>query len=476
MSGAGGHYQCDLVVGVELRPAAPVLAETAAARLRAPAVQQRLAECPVLHFLAVTIFHRHRLDPLLVIEAHGDGQRRHLAAALAHAIGPELLDLAAFAAPGADGVKPPASTGALAAWLMANRLRLLARHQGHRAHSLARIREDARRASEARREAPGLAARIAATGATAQQELHRALRTRLGSPRRRLRLSLFAPVDEWHDLLGHALLTLAALAVALLASLAALRLGADLLGILGPGWAITAEAALREAFPRAMRHGWTAALALGGLAAGAGLAWRLLVRREARECEWTAPATTPEREARLLASEVDADGLCRQNHLASLVELKPGVLRGLLLRAKFALLRAYNLRFGATGHLGQMRTVHFGGWYLAPGGGGLVFLSNYDGSFASYLDDFIEKAAIGLTLAWSDGVGFPRARGLLRGGAASGRQFKPYARSSQALTLAHYRAYPDLSCDMVWRNGELVAGLRRPGLSPGEAGQWARLL
>jgi hypothetical protein len=233
---------------------------------------------------------------------------------------------------------------------------------------------------------------------------------------------------------------------------------------------------LREAFPRAMRHGWAAALVLGALAAGAGLAWRLLMRREARECEWTAPATTPERESRLLAGEVDADGLCRQNHLASLVELKPGVLRGLLLRAKFALLRAYNLRFGATGHLGQMRTVHFGGWYLAPGGGGLVFLSNYDGSFASYLDDFIEKAAIGLTLAWSDGVGFPRARGLLRGGAASGRQFKPYARSSQAPTLAHYRAYPELGCDMVWRNGELVAGLRRPGLGPSEAKQWARLL
>ncbi|MFN3592437.1 MAG: hypothetical protein ACK4TG_09645, partial [Thermaurantiacus sp.] len=151
MNGAGGHHQCDLVVGVELLPAARVLAETAAARLREPAVQQRLADCPVLHFLAVTIFDRHRLDPLLVIEAHGDGARRHLAAALAHAIGPELLGLAAFATPGPDGVRPPASTGALAAWLMANRLRLLARHQGHRAHSLARIREDARLASEARR-------------------------------------------------------------------------------------------------------------------------------------------------------------------------------------------------------------------------------------------------------------------------------------------------------------------------------------
>jgi hypothetical protein len=35
-----------------------------------------------------------------------------------------------------------------------------------------------------------------------------------------------------------------------------------------------------------------------------------------------------------------------------------------------------------------------------------MFLSNFDNSWDSYLDDFIEKAHTGLTLAWGSGVGF----------------------------------------------------------------------
>jgi len=43
----------------------------------------------------------------------------------------------------------------------------------------------------------------------------------------------------------------------------------------------------------------------------------------------------------------------------------------------------------------------------------MVFQSNYDGSWESYLEDFITRAHAGQTAAWSNGVGFPKSKGLI---------------------------------------------------------------
>ena len=57
-----------------------------------------------------------------------------------------------------------------------------------------------------------------------------------------------------------------------------------------------------------------------------------------------------------------------------------------------------------------MRTVHFAHWAFLNNGSRLLFFSNFDHSWGSYLDDFIEKAHVGLTLAWGSSVGFPTSR------------------------------------------------------------------
>ena len=54
---------------------------------------------------------------------------------------------------------------------------------------------------------------------------------------------------------------------------------------------------------------------------------------------------------------------------------------------------------------------------IARAGDQLVFFSNYDGSWESYLEDFITKAHKGQTAAWSNGRGFPPTRYLINGGA-----------------------------------------------------------
>ena len=165
-----------------------------------------------------------------------------------------------------------------------------------------------------------------------------------------------------------------------------------------------------------------------------------------------------------------------QNHMGSVVLVKPGVLRLPLLRIAHhglqLLLRA--LPRMRQGYLGSMRTIHFAHWALVNNKSRLLFLSNFDQTWESYLDDFIEKAHEGLTLAWCCGVGFPPARFLIFDGASRGRQFKQWARHSMTVSRFWYSAYKDLTADQIERNWRVANGLRKPRLSQAEARKWAR--
>ena len=109
---------------------------------------------------------------------------------------------------------------------------------------------------------------------------------------------------------------------------------------------------------------------------------------------------------RLLREMVRREDWIAQNHMGSIVLIKPGLLRTALIRAGHLGL-GLALRVTATdGYLGSMRTVHFAHWAFLNNGSRLLFLSNFDHSWDSYLDDFIEKAHAGLTLAWGQRRGF----------------------------------------------------------------------
>src|SRR5215510_12284519 len=77
---------------------------------------------------------------------------------------------------------------------------------------------------------------------------------------------------------------------------------------------------------------------------------------------------------------------------------------------------------------------HFAGWVLLPNTDKLLFFSNYGGSWGSYLEDFITKAANGLTGVWSNTVGFPKTENLFTNGAKDGERFKYWARRQQQPT------------------------------------------
>jgi len=161
-----------------------------------------------------------------------------------------------------------------------------------------------------------------------------------------------------------------------------------------------------------------------------------------------------------------------QNHMGSVVLVRPGILRTIIVHAGHLGL-GLMLRVVATnGYLGSMRTVHFAHWAFVNNGSRLMFFSNFDQSWESYLDDFIEKAHDGLTLAWGCGVGFPPTRFLIQDGASHGRKFKAWARHSMAISRFWYSAYRDLTVDQIERNNRIADGLRRVTLSEKDAAAW----
>ncbi|MFH6782939.1 MULTISPECIES: hypothetical protein [Methylobacterium] len=278
----------------------------------------------------------------------------------------------------------------------------------------------------------------------------------------RVKLTLFEPRRVLLFLAGvavYAVLAVAVLSGAILA-VHAVRALAFLFG-LGP------EPSLAQALLAAGR-----AVLLGLLSTVLTLPLLLYAVRynELRDSSQDAPPVS-ERTLRDIARHED---WITQNHMGSIVLNKPGALRSVILRAgHYGLGLLLRVQPDArAGYLGSMRTVHFAHWAFLNNGSRLLFFSNFDHSWGSYLDDFIEKAHVGLTLAWGSSVGFPPTRMLLYDGASHGRQFKNWALASRAVSRFWYSAYPDLTVDQIERNHRIANGLRKRRISEEEAKAW----
>jgi hypothetical protein len=194
----------------------------------------------------------------------------------------------------------------------------------------------------------------------------------------------------------------------------------------------------------------------------------LLRRSEKRDASQDAPHVNE----RMLREMLRREDWVTQNHMGSIVLIKPGMLRTIIIRAGHLGLGLLLRLVARDGYLGSMRTVHFAHWAFLNNGSRLLFFSNFDHSWGSYLDDFIEKAHAGLTLAWGCGVGFPPTRFLIYDGASHGRQFKNWALASRAVSRFWYSAYPELTVDQVERNNRIANGLRKATLQNEEAVKW----
>jgi hypothetical protein len=143
-----------------------------------------------------------------------------------------------------------------------------------------------------------------------------------------------------------------------------------------------------------------------------------------------------------------------QNHLANMSYVKPGAFRGMTIRA-ILLLTNLVARVSTKGKLSGLTSLHFAHWALIDDGRRLLFLTNYDGSWENYLDDFIDKASIGLTGIWSNTVNFPRTRFLVLGGAQDERRFKTISRRNQVYSNVWYSAYDQLTVQAIDNNSTI---------------------
>lgn len=167
------------------------------------------------------------------------------------------------------------------------------------------------------------------------------------------------------------------------------------------------------------------------------------------------------------------EGWRPQNHLTAISVMKPGRLRRLTLRLVFYLIQISAQKVFRPGYLSTINTIHFARWVLIPGTDRLVFFSNYDGSWESYLEDFIAKAAKGLTGVWSNTIGYPRTTLLFFDGARDGDRFKRWARRQQVPTLFWYSAYPELTTQRIRINSRIRRGIC--WASDSEARNWVSL-
>lgn len=188
----------------------------------------------------------------------------------------------------------------------------------------------------------------------------------------------------------------------------------------------------------------------------AGIFWIRLKRMEEQDAKAFQPAI---KSVDQLAKLMLREDYKIQNQITHLVDIKPGYTRQIALRC---VLWAINLLAGVLfnkGELAGIVSIHFARWVIIDDGKRLLFFSNYDGSWESYLGEFVDRAAIGLTGIWSNTAGFPPTQNLVKKGATNSVEFKSWAREKQLESQIWYSARVTLSVKNINNNTAIRQGL-----------------
>ena len=193
------------------------------------------------------------------------------------------------------------------------------------------------------------------------------------------------------------------------------------------------------------------------------LFWYLLLRRHEERDK-------PERIDRPVHAEPDliaAEDRIVQNQLTHIVDLKPGPFRYFTQRVVlFAIDQLARVEF-VHGNLGGITSIHFARWVILHDRRKdpparrhrLLFFSNYDFSWDSYLGEFVDRQATGLTAVWSNTQGFPRTTRLINDGARDEERFKQWARDRQIASQVWWSGVRHHSVENVTNDIAIHRGL-----------------
>lgn len=158
------------------------------------------------------------------------------------------------------------------------------------------------------------------------------------------------------------------------------------------------------------------------------------------------------------------------NHVAGLTFLETPWRRLHWVRTLLALtfLNLFYRTYFVRGKLVSIPSIHFAQWSLLDDRR-LFFVTNYDGSADSYLDDFFDALAKGVAFIWYKTKGFPNT--------TDPRRLKLWVRENQKLASVRYRApvYQGLTVDLINNNALIRKRLLR-GRGEGSARRWLRRL
>jgi hypothetical protein len=135
-----------------------------------------------------------------------------------------------------------------------------------------------------------------------------------------------------------------------------------------------------------------------------------------------------------LARQRNREDQVAQNQLTVVTVNDPG--RVGRQRTVMALIDFYSRYFAPPGRLAGMSTIHFVRWAAIDGGKRLIMVSDYDGTWEAYIEEFAEMILSGLDAIWR------RSRGFPENGARDVQAFKQFLRCRQYQALVFYSGYP----------------------------------
>jgi hypothetical protein len=130
-----------------------------------------------------------------------------------------------------------------------------------------------------------------------------------------------------------------------------------------------------------------------------------------------------------------------QNQLTLVTVITPANDRRV--RAVMAGIDAYARRLAPPGSLMGISTIHFVRWFVLDDGRRLMMVSDYDGSWESYIDEFAEMILSGLDAIWETSFGYPPD------GARDLPAFKRFLRLHQVPSELFFSAYPNTTVQNI---------------------------
>ncbi len=185
-------------------------------------------------------------------------------------------------------------------------------------------------------------------------------------------------------------------------------------------------------------------------------------------------APRPDRKSVYALAELEDHDIT--NQFSAFGDIKPGLFRRCAVLFFLWLLDYAARHIYKRGYLTRVQTIHFARWVILDDRRRLFFASNYDGSLEAYMDDFINKVGWGLNLVFSNGVGYPLTRWLIKDGAGREQEFKYYLRRHQLPTQVWYKAYPGKTAFELGRNSRIRYGVENRPDNDREIREWLGLL